>query len=160
MFTYLRNLQNADLGLPLDQQVWIQEPTEIYWSYTFEDKFCSSTDQPINRSAKRPDLGFLYLVRLRILKIVRIFVHQVFYIKTDWAINGVHAAKKARDNQGNEYCAWIQTSMKISRHNCRMSQHRLRTRPHQFLCPFHDTLHISGRENLGKIGPCLPAFSI
>jgi hypothetical protein len=28
MFAYLRNLQNADLGLPLDQQVWIQEPTE------------------------------------------------------------------------------------------------------------------------------------
>lgn len=28
MFTYLRNLQNADLGLPFDQQVWIQEQTE------------------------------------------------------------------------------------------------------------------------------------
>lgn len=28
MFAYLRNLQNADLGLPLDQHVWIQEQTE------------------------------------------------------------------------------------------------------------------------------------
>lgn len=49
-------------------------------------------------------------------------------------------------------------SMKISCHTCRMSQRQVA--PHQFLCPFHDTLHISGRENIGKIRLCLPDFSV